>query len=855
MQSRQVTIAPRPMSKLEAIRSEMVPAISVRQQKKKAPSAPPPPPPPKRIAHSIAEILNSSSSDVEDDSLDSVKESLKEKHQQAAAPRSVKLVDIDGSSTSLVNPDIARLQKERVKRRDGNVWQQLQRYVLNLNFDTLGLEPDNNENQQHIADGIPLRFASHRAYMACFEPLLFMETKAQILQAKEECDLADNVPLTLKRVGITDDFYELEFGASEQAFKSLTELDYVHVSYSPGAGEDGKNVAPVVGIVSRSVCKRVYTEVIIRLSLAACQSSHQLHFRDGTRWCATVLCNLITASREYQALAHLDDFGAITRFILNPSTDLCINDDSPDNQDDLEQLVNQLMPKYALNRPQSQAVVAAVTDRKDPFCLIQGPPGTGKTRVIEAIVRLIFSNDPLVHTRRLMIPVLREAKRIMVCAPSNAAVDEIIRRLTNDQSLKVVRIGSPDMIDDQVKHLSIDNLVEAKCRELVKEMNREVGELRAICSDYDKQLVVLVASSDLDAANEVRKELMKQKQKMKRLQRDIEDVKVRTRQQVLLSANVIGCTLSGAGHDTIARIHQSGQGHFDFVIVDEACQAVELSTLIPLQWGAKKVVLVGDPNQLPPTVISQSAISCEYDESLFKRLQRACPDRVKLLTVQYRMHPDISSFPSVHYYQSRLVNGPNMAVETARPWHRIGALGPYRFFDIAGSEDCTSQSGKSRGNQQEAVAVCTLIGFLFTQFPDYPWDDDRIGVITPYKEQKRRIERELALLYRRLDYDKTLNNKRKRRVEVSTIDGFQGQEREIIIFSSVRSAGQLGFLKDVRRMNVALTRAKSSLFLIGNAEGLTKRNKLWQALVNDARDRGMFVPFDLTLWRNMRDCV
>jgi senataxin len=216
------------------------------------------------------------------------------------------------------------------------------------------------------------------------------------------------------------------------------------------------------------------------------------------------------------------------------------------------------------------------------------------------------------------------------------------------------------------------------------------------------------------------------------------------------------------------------------------------------------------------------------------------------------MHPEIAFFPSTFYYQSRLVNGAGLASETSRPWHSLGFLGPYRFFDVPGQEEkrtlAGGQSSKSTMNTIEAQMVVLLIAFLCHQFPAYNFSQ-KIGIITPYKEQKRKIQRELM---KRFGNDSQLI---RQSLEVSTVDGFQGQEREIIIFSCVRTgrhSGGVGFLSDARRINVALTRAKASLFVLGRADSLSK-NGLWRALIEDARQRGLLAPYDDATWRRMRE--
>lgn len=255
-----------------------------------------------------------------------------------------------------------------------------------------------------------------------------------------------------------------------------------------------------------------------------------------------------------------------------------------------------------------------------------------------------------------------------------------------------------------------------------------------------------------------------------------------------------------------------------------------------------------DPNQLPPTVISQAALSLIYDQSLFKRLNKKAP--VQLLDVQYRMHPEISRFPSRYFYPDALKDAPSMLIENTRPWHDIGALGPYRFFDIPGIERSrASPSGRAYSslmNEAEGKAAVALIALICSSCPRLNFAN-RIGIITPYKEQRRKIRKELCLRF---------GDAAASAVEVSTVDGFQGQEREIIIFSCVRTgeARGIGFLNDARRMNVALTRARCSLYILGKSSALIN-NSLWRSLILDARSRNVLIPYDEEVWRPFRRFV
>ncbi|RKP04478.1 AAA domain-containing protein, partial [Thamnocephalis sphaerospora] len=299
------------------------------------------------------------------------------------------------------------------------------------------------------------------------------------------------------------------------------------------------------------------------------------------------------------------------------------------------------------------------------------------------------------------------------------------------------------------------------------------------------------------------------------------------RRMLVEQADIVCATLSASGHDILASLRV----RFTTVIVDEASQSVELSTLIPMQYGCRRCILVGDQNQLPPTVLSTHAADFNYARSLFERAQKVQPDAVDLLTIQYRMHPQISKFPSRLFYQGRIKDGPNMDERTAAPWHEHTVFGPFVFYNaLRGQEQ--SVGGRSYANSREAEVAILIVEELCRRHPNIQASSifaNRIGIITPYKDQLRELRRRFMRRFGSSICDA---------IDFNTIDGFQGQEKDIIIFSCVRASAQqrVGFLADLRRMNVALTRAKSSLFVIGNANTLSA-NPHWRKLVDEATGR------------------
>ncbi|KAG5358551.1 putative ATP-dependent helicase C29A10.10c [Yarrowia sp. B02] len=268
--------------------------------------------------------------------------------------------------------------------------------------------------------------------------------------------------------------------------------------------------------------------------------------------------------------------------------------------------------------------------------------------------------------------------------------------------------------------------------------------------------------------------------------------------KILKETDVFSSTLSSSASTAV----QNSGRSFQTVIIDEAGQCTEPSVLIPLQYNCSKVIPVGDPKQLPPTVLSTPAGNFDYDKSMFVRMLKAHPEAMHTLDTQYQMHPDISLFPRATFYDNILKDGPDMAIKTSREWHSREHLPPYKFFNVNGRHQFGE--GKSFYNIAEIQFAEKLFSAVL-QFRDtFSSGKLEIGIVSPYNKQ--------------------------------------GREKDVIIMSCVRAdpaANTVGFLADTRRMNVAITRAKASLWIVGNADTLVS-NEQWQSLLRDANDRGMY---------------
>ncbi|KAJ2787502.1 DEAD-box type RNA helicase, partial [Coemansia helicoidea] len=308
------------------------------------------------------------------------------------------------------------------------------------------------------------------------------------------------------------------------------------------------------------------------------------------------------------------------------------------------------------------------------------------------------------------------ARRLLVCAPSNAAVDEIVRRLMEGIRdgtgttfrPRVVRVGQLSSVSSTVREATLEaqldvaldkqraSAVKAKSGNALQALRKELDSVNAEIRELDNQLqstdpvdmAALQAIRERFRSAKGRKRTVCQQLELERSRtrdeaRAADEARTRLRRQILLGADVVCTTLSGSGHEALLSL----ECEYHTVIIDEAAQSVELACLIPLKYGCKRCILVGDPNQLPPTVLSRAAERCGYNQSLFVRVQRSAPAAVSLLSIQYRMHPEISSLPSRLFYNSLLRDGDGMAEARRAPWHASAHYPPLAFFNLAAGKE------------------------------------------------------------------------------------------------------------------------------------------------------------------------
>lgn len=425
----------------------------------------------------------------------------------------------------------------------------------------------------------------------------------------------------------------------------------------------------------------------------------------------------------------------------------------------------------ALDPSQREAVALALRARQ--LALIHGPPGTGKTTAVVELIR----------------QAVQRGERVLACAPSNVAVDNLVERLAA-AGLRLVRLGHPArMLDAARDHSLAAQVAGAEEQKLLRDIRREVQQgLR--------QLHKARSRAERQAARE-------QLRTLRAEQRQIETAVTRG---IVDGAAVVLATTIGAADPLLA-----GK-QFDRVVIDEAAQALEAACWIPLQRG-RCVVLAGDHRQLPPTIRSPAAERQGLARTLFERLAESggAHQFARMLTVQYRMHHDIMGWSAATFYEGRLT-----AAEAVRG-HRLVDLpgvvstdftaAPLVFVDTAGTghEETTGGEDRSKANPGEAALVEQLVrGLLAAGVPE-----SAIAVLTPYNAQVQLLRQALADLPA---------------LEIGSVDALQGREKEAVVFSFVRSneRGEVGFLAEARRLNVAMTRARRHLCLVGDSATLAQ---------------------------------
>ncbi|KAH3763650.1 P-loop nucleoside triphosphate hydrolase superfamily protein [Pelomyxa schiedti] len=575
-------------------------------------------------------------------------------------------------------------------------------------------------------------------------------------------------------------------------------------------------------------------------------------------WCIARVTSISPFRRVFEALSNLHSHGfaalesTILAHILHPST----YNDVPCSNLLNENICSTALYEYLntkFNSSQFEAIKYASC--LEPVAIIQGRIEKYTTTIIGLLSVLLARNE-----------------RVVLCSPSNIAVDDVAIKILSGHTpiigangsptdVSMVMIGSEDNkdLDSPVGTVFLDYVIrvlwsffQSLCRAC-----EDLTSLSTISGPIDSDHPRLIAASSLlkqchSTAIKFRRHFsgtltnwLAQLQTLESVCESLKSTKdpltiselvskcsltlqyINARDILigvkdnLLSSQLVLSTLNSAGSWDFRNVSSSQP--FDTVIVDECGQSLEPEIMLPLRFVARRLVLVGDWKQLPTLVESELAKGSNYDRSMIERMVEG-GHHYRKLTTQYRMHPLISAFASEQFYEKQIVDSPCCLTERSRPWHTEEMFGPLKFFHVDGVETRNPLT-QSLSNSYESHFIKYLSKLFFKQ---HPKEELTMGVITPYSAQCC----ELRLLLSELSYQ----------VEVNTVDGFQGRERDVVIVSTVRSndCGSLGFLKDFRRLNVALTRARLALWVVGNACTL-RQHPVWNAFIVFARDHDSYI--------------
>jgi superfamily I DNA and/or RNA helicase len=429
--------------------------------------------------------------------------------------------------------------------------------------------------------------------------------------------------------------------------------------------------------------------------------------------------------------------------------------------------------------PSQQEAVNKILDAND-LAIVHGPPGTGKTTTLVQAIKALNKKD---H------------RQILVVAPSNTAVDLLSEKLS-EEGLNVLRIGNSARVSQRLQSLTLDNkIAEHSSNKEIKRLKKQAAEFKNMAHKYKRNFG--------KAERDQRKALFDEARK---IMKEVENTEQYIINDLIAGADVITATLVGANHYTIRDLR------YGTVVIDEAGQSIEPACWIPI-LKAQKFIMAGDHLQLPPTIKSEEAARGGLSTTLLEKCVELHPEAVVLLNEQYRMHETIMGFSSQEFYHNKLI-----AHESVAKHALFAEDSALLFIDTAGCGFDEKIEGTSATNPEEAAfAFKHLTNFVSELSNHYSAENfPSIAVISPYKQQ-------IEILRDQLQHADSLK-KYGDKISINTIDSFQGQERDVVYISMTRSNSEnkIGFLSDIRRMNVAMTRARKKLVVIGDSATLAQ---------------------------------
>jgi len=449
----------------------------------------------------------------------------------------------------------------------------------------------------------------------------------------------------------------------------------------------------------------------------------------------------------------------------------------------------------ALNESQNEALNKILL--AEHLAIVHGPPGTGKTTTLVAAIKELVRQEP---------------QQVLVTAPSNTAVDLLSEKLS-EAGLNVLRVGNPVKVSERLQSLTLDSrMADHPDMKEIKRLKKQAAEYKNLAHKYKRNFG--------KAEREQRKALFDEAHKV---MKDVDRMEQYIIDDLTGKAQIITATLVGSHHYTVRQLR------YDTVVIDEAGQALEPAAWIPILKG-RKLIMAGDHLQLPPTIKSNEAANAGLAETLLEKNVSLHPEAVVMLREQYRMHRAIMGFPSETFYDA------NLQAHTSVAGHLIAPdEPPLQFIDTAGCGFDEIQEQTAISNPEEAGFLIRFLTNLVTKIETshagQPFPS--IAVIAPYKQQ-------IHELFERFEHSPELQRYREH-ISVNTIDSFQGQERDIVFISMTRSNadGIIGFLADTRRMNVAMTRARKKLVVVGDSATIS-RHPFYADFIKYAEDHDAY---------------
>jgi hypothetical protein len=820
---------------------------------------------------------------------DSILEAVEEKGTES--PGSDELSGHDKSLRSIKpssnNANISLSHINPVPSKKENVFKYYSFTMKDVYYKVLSHEFYREPNEKNISV-IPKIFEDHYEYRYHWLSNFYRELKSNLIASKIERSEVERyknrkITMTFNSDGKLKDYIVYLKGVTNEqknlVFKVFKDNDIIAfydnklVTESDVDFFNEDNLPYSFGLIKMKKNPQDIHEV-------KCKVLELAQVKENTEYSIKLLGNLTSMTREFKSVLNINQ-SVLGTAIFNPTTLLQNQLDFSTNEVVYKDpFCERLLQANYFNESQKIAIAKVSEMNSKDIMLIQGPPGTGKTHAIIGILSYFYN-----------IP----NSKILVCAPSNTAIDEIAYRLAckglidktlNYKTPEFIRFGVVDQqkekdamvineAEKSLKRFSLEELVDKEFKERERLLQEQLEKLRTQLDEIDakiskegkpkrgKKKKQQLEEGEIQSNNDVDdresgEDLYRQKRELQNLYRSLKLDRMNQNNErriyekrLLDNARILCTTLNSSGNDKFISYNLK----YDFLVIDEACQCTEPSCIIPFNLGIKKVVMIGDHLQLPATVFSDTAKKTKYDRSMFERLVDNNYPKF-LLNMQYRMHSNIREFIGKTFYDNSLIDANQTQIQSSKIYKVISEANNFAFFNIKSKETYIEYS-KSYANKEEAEFIISLINSIQEEINDYNRIDYfstnkfqvKYAVIAPYKAQVKEL---IEMINKHC-------SEIAQYIEVNTVDSFQGREQEIVIISTVRSNynsdySNVGFLNDLRRMNVALSRAKYACYVVGNVETLIS-DEYWFKLIDFCATKGNLFPMRLKYFKRNLDNI